>query len=322
MLKKLSFSPKLKGLIFLGLSTLLWAGSFLASRILKSWPLETLLWGRFLGAFGLALPFLMTRPQRHHILNSLLPGLLVATVIGIQTWALRFESVSVVAFLSSFYFIFVTLFQWGWRASWQTQKVRQSLILALLALILFYAPELIPSDFSALSRFSPSITSIRLIVAMLLVGGAVLASFHILWVEHLIQNKKLSPFPLAMWGHGATAATLSLLLLLNSNGTGNLHELITTTPFELSVLSWNLTQLAAFIFLTLGSTFLAFWLQFLGQRYLTSTEAGFVFILEAPLATLLAYLWGWEVMGPAKLLGMFLFITALVSILQAQAPPK
>lgn len=322
MLKKLSFSPKLKGLLFLALSTLLWAGSFLASRILQSWPLDTLLWGRFLGAFGLALPFLLTHWHGPHMVYSLLPGLLVAAVIGIQTWALRFESVSVVAFLSSFYFIFVTLFQWGWKASWQTKKVRLSLILALLALILFYAPEFMPSDFNAFDRLLSSLTSMRLAVALLLVGGAILAAFHILWVEYLIQQKKLAPFPLAMWGHGATASVLSLLLLFGPTREGSLQELVTTVRLGLSGISWNFVHIAAFLFLTLGSTFLAFWLQFIGQKYLSSTEAGFVFILEAPLATLLAYLWGWEVVGPMKLLGMFLFVTALGNILQVQAPPK
>lgn len=259
----------------------LWGFGFVATK----WALEgmgpysmTLL--RFGLAFLLPLPFLFitSSGRRSFKLADLssdlrfafIPGLLLGLMIALQTYGLKLTSVANSSFLTSLYVILVPL---GERFFFHVKPSRShyiSLFFAMLGTALMTG---------VYREFRLNEGDLFTLLCMLA------ATAHILFVQRFAP-KISKPFEFNI----AQSFWATMVGLFFALAAGELSLLKNESPLPSLISSYSLKALAGLLFLVVGSTLVAFWIQVRAQRHLSASTASLLFLLEAPFALLFGLL--------------------------------
>ncbi len=263
-----------QAVIELTFASVLWGFGFVAVvwSLRSMGPLSISGW-RFLIAaaagFGIML-FAKRLPLRENseaLRLAAVPGLLLSTMVILQTWGLKYTTTAKSGFITTLYVLMVPLIE----GFFLNKKIPRSLILAVLialigvALICNLPNELLgaPTGDKGSWNFGDLLTF----------ACAIMASLHIIWFG-VIRDRIGDPFIFnnfqSLWA-GLPALLLAFIL----------------EPFTLP--SWSDYSLIGLIALSLGSSLVAFALQVKAQKVLSPSFASLLFLLESPFAALFGF---------------------------------
>lgn len=279
-------------LIFAGV---LWGFGFVATvfALQEFTPTETLVY-RFViaGIFGEAI-YLLLRGVKFRNLSSdiklaIPAGLLLASMLMLQTIGLKFTTATKSGFLTSLYVILVPLINFlifRQMISWK------NLFFVLLALYGTFV--LVGGELSSVN-----------VGDLWTVACSVLAAFHIIYIGK-VSNKIGNAFRFNNFQSVTCLCALLPLLMVQDKVT-----LVTN-----SYIPW-----AGVLILGLGSSVIAFYLQVRTQKVLSDSTASMLFLLESPFAAFFGFMLLSERLSPAQAGGAALIMIA--SILQIVFDPS
>lgn len=242
--------------------TAIWGATFVTMKnLLVTTPPVTILFWRFLIAFGILASF--SHPKEPETLKkgAILGGALFGGYL-FQTLGLLYVTPARSAFITGFCTLIVPLFALLILRTKPEKTLPGSIALALFGLFL-----LTGVDKESNSLFRGDVLTLL---------GATAYALQIVLVEQFTRGS--NAFDLATVEMG-TVTLLSLLLIL-------------LFP-EQTMLPRNLATWGSIVFLGAVATALAFTVQKVAQRYTSATHAGIIFISEPVFAALFSYfLWG------------------------------
>lgn len=261
--------------------TAIWGATFVTMKnLLASTPPLTILFWRFLVAFGVLAGF--SRPRSLRVLKegAILGGALFGGYL-FQTLGLLYVTPARSAFVTGFCTLIVPLFAYFILRVQPEKTLPGSIALALLGLFL-----LTGSSREKGLLFGDALTLL----------GATAYALQIVLVERF--TKRNDAFALATVEMGMVAL-LSLFLALLFPGQKMLPQ-----TFQ----AWG-----SILFLGVAATGFAFTVQKLAQRYTTATHAGIIFISEPAFAAIFSYfLWG-ERLTTQGILGCALMLLGILT---------
>lgn len=242
--------------------TAIWGATFVTMKnLLATTPPVTILFWRFLIAFGILVSF--SRPKEFETLKK--GAVLGSALFGgylFQTLGLLYVTPARSAFITGFCTLIVPLFALLILRTKPEKTLPGSIALALFGLFLLTG---VDKESNPLFRGD-----------VLTLLGATAYALQIVLVERFTRGS--NAFDLATVEMG-TVTLLSLLLTL-------------LFP-EQTMLPRNLATWGSIVFLGAVATALAFTVQKVAQRYTSATHAGIIFISEPVFAALFSYfLWG------------------------------
>jgi len=252
---------------------------------------------RFVGAVAVGAPLVLLvppsrRPKRGSAASlSVLPGLALAGALLLQSWGMRYTTVTKSAFLTCLYVLFVPVLGAlapGGKRSTPTQMGCAALAMAGAAMMTGFVP-------GGWNRGD-----------LLMVGCAVLAAIQILLLDR-VSNRVPSPFAFNLF-QSAWAALPALAIALA-------FEPLPSWPISGKV--W-----ACIATLALASTLFAFFIQIRAQRQLPTDVVSMIFLLESPFAALFALLLLGEVPTPLQIGGALTILGAAALTVRLQAMPR
>ena len=243
----------------------LWGFGFVATifALQEFTPAETLVY-RFIiaGFIGEIIYLIIQGPRfrslRNDILKALPAGLLLASMLMLQTIGLKYTTATKSGFLTSLYVILVPLinfviFRYG--ISWK------NILFVFLALVGTYI--LVGGHIEGINTGD-----------LWTVACSVMAALHIIYIGR-VSNKVGNAFRFnnfqSLW---CLLALLPLLLAQDS--------------VKVSTVSWM--PWVGILILGLGSSIIAFYLQIRTQKILSDSTASMLFLLESPFAALFGFL--------------------------------
>jgi len=278
-------SRKIKAGVELGAAAAIWGFGF----IITIWilPFVGPLWisalrfGLTIVSVGLAsllFPTLRNLFQREDVRKAMLPGLLLASMMVLQTWGLRFTSATNSGFITTLYVVLIPLVQsvfMGRRFSlWTLALILTALVgTALIA-------KLHLGDWN--------------IGDLLTLGCALAAALHILAIDRFASSAR-SPLSLntfqSLW-----AAVVCLPMALAWE---------TFPSLDAPPVAWAGVAYLAFV-----STMIAFLIQIRAQRLLAPVTASLLFLLESPFSAFFARIFLGDQMLPSQWWGGVLILAS------------
>lgn len=271
-------------LFLLLLATVLWGSSFTSTSILLkvAGPI-TIIGARFLlAAFILSFFVQKDRLKNFYKLPNLGAGFLIFSVIACQTIGLQTATAANTAFITCLYVLIVPIFEIFFLKSKLSPLHFLWVFLALIGMALIL-------DFQNQGFAIQSGDFWTLMSAFLGAG-------HILWIGHF-ANKE-DPVELH-FGQCLWTGIFSVLILIF------FHE-------PLAVENLTLEHGIHFIVLSVGVSFLAFYLQITSQKKLSSTLASLIFLLEAPFAAVFGWILIDQSLSPSQLIGASLILISCI----------
>lgn len=232
-------------------------------------------------AAGFTIAFLVPSLRRHLSLSALnlalIPGLLLSSLLILQTWGLQYTTATKSSFITTLYVLFVPILE---RLLLKRSLPRFHLPLVALALggvaLICDIPGTLAGEIRNSSWNRGDLLTLLCAIA---------ASAHILWFA-VIRDRIEEPFTFnlmqSLW---AGAAPLSLALWLEQPWS-TLESLMPASLMKER--GDSLIGLIGLLSLALGSTLVAFTLQVRAQKVISPTLASLLFLLESPFATLFA----------------------------------
>lgn len=215
---------------------------------------------------------------------SAFPGLVLGMVIMLQTWGLEYTSVTNSGFITTLYVVLVPILD---RLLFKAHISRMHTAWVILAIV-GTALMVNVQNMTALNKGD-----------LLTIITAILAAIQIVWVGRISPQINSA---LAINTFQSFWATVSALVFWPVYGNIYFH-----TPTANAL--WGL------ISLTLGSTLLGFALQVKAQKFLSSSTASVIFLLESPFAALFGFALLNEKITTLQLLGgLLIFISAYASV--------
>jgi drug/metabolite transporter (DMT)-like permease len=271
------------GLLYLNLATLLWGASFILIKdSLRVVSAEQLLWLRFLIASVCFIPFLWQQDKKLWR-SGLELGFWLWIAYATQTIGLQYTTASRSAFITALYVIFIPLL-----LGLLGQRVGRWIWLA--ALLAFAGVGMISYDGSP-----PNLGDLWTVACAL--GFAI-------YIWRLEQLATFAPLPL-------TGIQMLTSALLSSVWVSVSWK----TP------AWESLPWLSLIYLGVVTSAICIWLQTLGQRHVSASQAAIIFTLEPIYTAIFAFVFLSERLGPSGWLGAALVIVAaLVSSLTPKGP--
>jgi drug/metabolite transporter (DMT)-like permease len=219
----------------------------------------------------------------HEFRLSVGAGFWLAATLLPQTWGLKYTTATNSAFITILYVLIVPLL------ATLFQKIQIPKTHWLLTLSALFGVALMVQIQSLSMNLGDLLT----------LFCALMAAFHILYVDR-VAPKSLNMFILN--GFQALWCALFSLPLFFFGGSWSLASL--------SNLTW-----VGLLLLTLGSSLLAFYLQFRAQKYVNASTASLLFLLESPFSAVLAYFLLNERLTPLQMLGgLIIFMSCAFSL--------
>lgn len=273
----------------------LWGFGFVATilALQEFTPIETLVYRFVVAGFIGEIIYLILRGAhfrnlKNDVLKALPAGLLLATMLLLQTVGLKFTTATKSGFLTSLYVILVPLINtaiFGHTISWR------NFIFVTVALIGTFI--LVGGPFESIN-----------VGDLWTIACSVIAALHIIYIGH-ISNKVGNAFRFnnfqSLWCLMALAPLL-----------------FTQEQVKTSTISWM--PWIGVLILGLGSSIIAFYLQIRTQKVLSDSTASMLFLLESPFAALFGFLILSERLSWSQTGGAVLIMIA--SILQIALDPS
>lgn len=241
-----------------------------------------------IGHLVLFLPKLRKEISWENLFISAVPGVLLGVMIVLQTWGLKYTSVTNSGFITTLYVVLVPILD----NLVYKQRIYKFHFLWVLIALMGTALMVNVLNMSTLNKGD-----------VLSFACAILASLQIIIIGK-IGPKITSAIALntyqSIWAAIGAIAFWPMYSMVNGNT-------YLKQPTSLALIG--------LISLTLGSTLLGFALQIKAQKYLSSSAASVIFLLESPFAALFAFLLLGDVITPLQTVGgLLIFLAALASI--------
>lgn len=192
------------------------------------------------------------------------PGFLIATMLILQTWGLKYTTATKSGFITTLYVLIVPLIE----SFWFKKKIGRlhiaAVTMALLGVALICN---LPGEIMGTSDGTSNSWNIGDLLTLLC---AVAGSFQIIWfglISHKISDSFVFNNFQSLWA-GVPALLLAFMI-----------EPVTMP-------NWSDHSLTGLLVLGLGSSLIAFALQIKAQKILSPSFASLLFLLESPFATL------------------------------------
>ncbi len=289
-------AKKIAVLEALGLA-FVWSLLTVAGRVgLSTYTPEAVILFRFGGTLLLLVPILtfafLSSPKAHRrlLLASAPPGIFLSLTIILQTWGLGFTSVSKTGFILSLYVVFVPVLE-----AWVLKATLNRKLLFYIGIILIGMGLISHPTFDNLQGGD-----------LLMFLGAFFAACQVVAIGY--------------FGRSATSSVyFCLYQMFWSSLLPMLFLFFHSVPWDTFVANFSGKGVAvnlAVLFLIVGS-FITFFFQIKSQKVLNSTEAGLLFLQEAPFSALLGALFFGDHMTVGEWLGAgLIFGTSLLTIAQ------
>jgi drug/metabolite transporter (DMT)-like permease len=219
--------------------------------------------------------------------RAALPGFLLAAMMILQTWGMRYTSATSSGFITTLYVVLVPIVQALFMGR------RTGLWTAFLVLLALAGTALV-------ARLHAGIWNLG---DLLTLGCALAAALHILSIDRLASTAR-SPLSLntcqSLW---AGALCLPLALVFEPFG------LASAPP-----IAW-----LGVLYLTVISTMIAFLIQIRAQRQLSPVVASLLFLLESPFSALFALIFLGESLLPSQWFGgVLILLSAALCVLRPE----
>lgn len=276
--------PYSKAVLQLFLASILWGGGFVASvwSIHLYNPIEVVIYRFFLSSiFGFLILFFISKKNlpilhRQDLLRSLPAGFLLGTMQLTQTIGLQTTTASKSSFITSLYVLLVPLL-----SSFFFRKTYHFRFYLLVLLSILGTALLVDLSFTQVN-----VGDVWTFVC------AVMAALHIIYIGY-ISKKLTHEFRFNVYQSMWSCIFIVPLLFYSGENHFFIYD-------EKSVLG--------LLYLCIGSSLIAFYLQIKAQKILSNTTVTMISLLEAPVAALCGYLILNELLLAGQLLGAFLIL--------------
>ncbi|MEM0453042.1 MAG: DMT family transporter [Sulfolobales archaeon] len=267
---------RLKGLVALLLTSLLWGTSFPAIKDVTSFVNEyTYTWVRSLIAIAGLVPYLIYRRDRVSkslIKGGIMAGLAYALGLWLQGWGTRYTSASNSAFITGLSVVFVHVYTGAVKGEY-SYRLGITLILSLLGLYMLTNPS---------SGFN--------------IGDFLVLLGSFMWAAQIILVGKYSGGdPLIFTLFEMVPALMFVVPDILFNGYGGM----------------DLRSFLIISYLAIVCSNMAFALQVYGQRYIVPAVAAVIFLVEPVSASFFSYIFLGEVMLLHQLIGAGMILVAM-----------
>ena len=275
----------------------IWACLTAAGRLsLKVYSPELILFLRFGMTLLILIPVLsiyFLSNQKEHLklfLWAAPAGIFLSLTIILQTWGLKYTNISKAGFILSLYVVFVPLLEWLLLRNIFQRKIIILLSVMIIGMLLISHPNFHNWQVGDL----------------LMLLGALFGALQVISIGYFA--KKITSAVFFCLYQMLWSALLPVCLLFFK------HE--SFVPFFKNFQGEGLLANLAILFLVVGS-FITFFLQIKSQKILSSTEASFLFLQEAPFSAILGSLLFQESLLSTEWLGgVLIFSTSILAIFQ------
>ncbi len=266
----------------------LWAFSFNASRLaLEGFGPLTLSALRFAAACVIGLPFALWIPQtrtrltwtehRSLCFTALPAGIIIGLAVGLQLVGLKSSSVAATSFITALYVVFVPCMEWMLSRTIPKKFTWVSLIIAMIG------TGLISQAWQPGINWYDGFTLI----------ASLLSGVHILIISNIARRVPSALGFNLYQSFWAALVTLPFIFWLEG------------FQFNPTPTSW-----AWLLSLVVGVNLIAFSIQVRVQRIFSSTTISLIYLVESPLASVMAFFWIGERLAPLQWAGAALILAA------------
>lgn len=296
----MKMDPRPMAVVELVIAAAIWGFAFVATLwALKAFDFWTLTGMRFTAAGLLSL--MVVRLRGHRVRTwvpvarmAAAPGLFLGLTIVLQTLGLHYTTATNSGFITVLYVLFVPIIevlafqQYPHRLHWLWVG------LSIVGAVLICQLQTLTLNIGDLLTLACAVAAAAQIV---LVGRSAKKA------DPMVYNAFQ-----ALWA-GGPALLISAVIAFNERG---------QAPPAISQSAWHLA-LASLLFLTVFSSFIAFFIQVRAQRVLSSGTASMIFLLESPFAAISAYFLLHERLTPLQWTGALILLLAAFAAVQTEA---
>jgi drug/metabolite transporter (DMT)-like permease len=279
------------------ISGAIWGFGFIATMFaLKDMGPLTMVVVRFVIAVAVTLPFLYfstsLRSVKHWaaLKMAFWPGMMLALLMILQTWGLKYTSPTKSSFITTLYIVFVPLIE----SLFLKRRV-------VLSHYIFVVVALVGTGF--ICNFHAGDWNLG---DLLTLGCSLAAAFHIIFVGHVSHRIDSSVVFNTYQSFWAILLPAMFLILF---------------PEELKW-PWSPVGLFGLAWLVFGSTIVAFMLQIRAQKVLSPSLASLLFLLESPFAAFFAFVILDDRLSAIQWLGAVLITIAAFGVVRTETKIK